>query len=219
MTWADIETRDIVGLAIVAATVAISVVAYPELPEDMVIQFGTGGEPADHADRWIALTGLPLLTLVIVVLFKILPVVDPLGDSYEEFAIYFDLVAILAAATVAYAHGLIVVWNLGYEFDVGQALAPMLSVLFVALGFVIENAEQNWFVGIRTPWTLTDEEIWKQTHERSGILFKGAGLAVLLAVPFPQYFVVLVLVPVLIAAFVPVAYSYVLYRRTQDTKR
>ena len=218
MSWTDIETRDIVGLALVAATVALSIVAYPQLPEEMATQFGVGGEPGTYTDRWIPLTVFPVLTAAIVVLFKLLPVIDPLGDSYEKFSLYFDLTAILVAATVAYAHALVVFWNLGYEFDVGQVLAPMLAVLFVALGFVLENAEQNWFVGIRTPWTLSDEEVWKQTHDQGGTLFKGAGLVVLLAIPFPQYFLYLVLIPTLIAAFVPTVYSYVLYRRKQETR-
>ena len=53
---------------------------------------------------------------------------------------------------------------------------PLTGALFIYIGFLVEHAEQNWFVGIRTPWTLSSERVWKKTHALGGTPFKVAGV-------------------------------------------
>jgi uncharacterized membrane protein len=179
----------------------------------MAIHFTVEGTPDDYLDRPIALALLPALELAILGMYAIIPRLDPLGENISEFEAHYDLVAIVTVAILAYVHGAILGYNLGYRFEMGQVIAPMLAVVGIVFGTVVENAEQNWFVGIRTPWTLSDEDVWARTHERSAILFKIAGLLALLAIPFPEYFALLAVAPLALAALIPSAYSYVLYRR------
>lgn len=116
---------------------------------------------------------------------------------------------------LGYVQALILAYNLGYAFRIQQVLAPMLAVVGITFGYVVENSRQNWFVGIRTPWTLSSEEVWTRTNRRGGILFKIAGVLALLAIPFPEYFIYVAVAPLVIAALVPTVYSYVLYRRLE----
>jgi len=58
----------------------------------------------------------------------------------------------------------------------GQMMVPALGILFYYCGILIENAKRNWFIGIRTPWTLSNEKVWERTHKIGGKLFKIAGL-------------------------------------------
>ncbi|MFC7133817.1 MULTISPECIES: SdpI family protein [Salinibaculum] len=207
--------RTLVGLGIVLLTGVASVVVYPDLPEQMAIHFDGSGQPDDYLTKPLAAALMPVLGLLVVGLFAAIPRLDPLGENFAEFERYYDLVAVVTVGILAYVHALVLGYNLGYRFDVAQVLAPVLSVVAVTFGYVVENARQNWFVGIRTPWTLSSETVWTRTNERSGVLFKLAGLVALLAVPFPEYFTALAIAPLALAALIPTAYSYVLYRRLE----
>lgn len=205
--------RTTIGLAIVLASAVASVLTYPELPRQMAIHFTAEGTPDSYLDRPFAVALLPALGVVILGMYAVIPRLDPLGENIAAFEDYYDLAAVATVAILAYVHAAILGYNLGYRYEMGQVIAPLLAVVGIVFGTVIENAKQNWFVGIRTPWTLSDEEVWTRTNERGGLLFKIAGLVALLAIPFPQYFEVLAIVPLALAALIPSAYSYVLYRR------
>jgi uncharacterized membrane protein len=207
------KRRALAGFGIVVLSALASALAYPDLPGRMAIHFTAEGTPDSYLDRTYAVALLPVLEVAIIGMYALLPRIDPLGENIADFEKYYDLAAVVTVAILAYVHVAVLGYNLGYEFGMGQVVAPLLAVVGFVFGTVVENAKQNWFVGIRTPWTLSDEEVWNRTHERSGILFKIAGLVALLAVPFPQYFELLAIVPLALAAFIPSVYSYVLYRR------
>jgi uncharacterized membrane protein len=207
--------RTLAGLGIVAVTALASLFVYPDLPAEMAIHFDAAGQPDDYLAKPLAVALLPALALALLGLFAVVPRIDPLGENFAEFERYYDLAVVLTVAILAYVHALVLGYNLGYQFEMGQVLAPMLAVVGIAFGYVVENAKQNWFVGIRTPWTLSSEEVWNRTNERGGVLFKIAGLVALLAVPFPEYFELLAIVPLVLAALLPTVYSYVLYRRVE----
>jgi len=93
-------------------------------------------------------------------------------------------------------------------------LAPAVGILFFYLGILTENAKRNWFVGIRTPWTLSDERVWDKTHRLGGKLFKIIGVLIaILGFFFDQYFVFLLLTFVLIDTALVTTYSYFEYKK------
>lgn len=207
------QRRALAGLGIVLASVIASVLAYPDLPQQVAIHFDSTGTPDDYLSRTLAVALLPAFQLAAIGLYAVVPRIDPLGENFEAFEDYYDLAAVLTVAVLGYVHLAVLGWNLGYRFEMGQVIAPVVAAVAVGFGYVVENARQNWFVGIRTPWTLSDEEVWARTHERSGVLFKIAGLVALLAIPFPEYFEVLAVGPLALAALLPTVYSYILYRQ------
>ena len=89
-----------------------------------------------------------------------------------------------------------------------QMLAPAFGVLFYCLGILLGNAKRNWFVGIRTPWTLSSDVVWDKTHKMGGKLFKAAGVVAFLGVLVPAYALLLVIVPVIAVAVYTFVYSY-----------
>ncbi len=151
----ELDRRDLVGSAIILLTVVVSAFVYPDLPEQMAIHFGSSGEPDSFVAKPIAVALLPVLAVGMVALFKVLPRLDPLGENFEAFQAYYDLVAVVVVGVLAYVQGLVLAWNLGYDVPITRAIVPMLAVVYYVVGVVIENARQNWFVGIRTPWTLS----------------------------------------------------------------
>ena len=88
-----------------------------------------------------------------------------------------------------------------------------LGLLFFYAGILCENAKRNWFVGIRTPWTLSNDRVWDRTHQIGGKLFKLAGVITFLGVFFQNYAVFFILAPVLVVTVYTVVYSYVEYQK------
>lgn len=192
---------------------AASALAGPDLPAELAVHFDATGSPDRYFDRPLALAFGPALAAGLVALFAALPWIDPLGENVAEFQRAYDAVAVGTVGLVAYVHGLVLAYNLGVAFDVTVALAPALAVLYYLLGHLLGRAERNWFVGIRTPWTLSDGRVWDRTHDRVAVLFKAAGVLALGAVVAPSLALYWLVVPVLLASAAGVAYSFVSYRR------
>jgi uncharacterized membrane protein len=104
-------------------------------------------------------------------------------------------------------------WNLGYEFDFKTFIFPMIGVLIFYTGILMKHAKRNWFVGIRTPWTLSSDKVWDETHRIGGDLFKISGIITICGFLLPGYALFLVLVPIIASAIFLVVYSYILYRK------
>ncbi|WP_115862656.1 SdpI family protein [Halorussus litoreus] len=203
----------LVGVAIVAASALASLVAAPEMPAEMATHWNAAGEVDGAMDKEIALALFPALSAVVLALLAAVPRFDPLGENVAAFREQYDSFVVVLLAFLAYVHLLVLAANAGYEFEMIQALAPAIGGLFFYVGVLLEHAEQSWFVGIRTPWTLSNEEVWNRTHERAAPLFKVAGGIAVLGALVPTYAELLVVAPILAVSLYATAYSYVAYRR------
>lgn len=208
-----LEKHDYISAATGLLLVAVTVYGWLNLPDQIAIHFGPAGEANGFADKTTGLLIIPALSLGLYLLFRVIPRVDPLGDNIQKFHTPYQKLVLAVLGFMTYIQALIVFWNLGYSFTVNQALVPAIAVLYYLMGDVIGEARQNWFIGIRTPWTLSDEEVWKKTHERCRPLFKVAAGFALLALVIPDYFILLTVAPVLAASVYAVFYSYREYQK------
>jgi uncharacterized membrane protein len=94
-------------------------------------------------------------------------------------------------------------------------MVPAFAILFYYAGILIEKSKRNYFIGIRTPWTLTSDEVWDKTHRLGGKSFKAAGIASLAGLLFPKIAFYLVIGLVLTAAIISVVYSYLIWRQAK----
>lgn len=208
-----IRTRDVATGGIVAALALLSIVYVSELPAEVAVHFDSSGEPNNYMQAETFLAGSVLSAAAIAVLFAVLPRLDPLDGSIAEFQTVYDGFVVATVAFVGYVYGLVLAYNLGVEFDIIQATVPAVAALYLLLAVLVRRAEQNWFVGIRTPWTLSDERVWDQTHRHTAPLLAVAGLVTLAGLVVPEYAVFLMSVPVLVVSVGSVLYSLVLYQR------
>jgi uncharacterized membrane protein len=95
-------------------------------------------------------------------------------------------------------------------------LSPALAILFYSTGILIENAKRNWFIGIRTPWTMSSDKVWDKTHKLGGKLFKIVGILALLAIFFESYAILIIVVPVIIVSIYTIVYSYFGYQKEKS---
>ena len=94
----------------------------------------------------------------------------------------------------------------------------LVGGLFMFLGNYFQAIKPNYFIGIRTPWTLENENVWRKTHQLGGKLFFIAGLLIMI-LPFVlhQYFHEIFLTIIFSAALIPVIYSYILSKQEEKT--
>ncbi len=202
-----------VALALVVVSFALSAYYYPRMPDQIASHWNANGNADGSMPKLWGLFLLPTLTAGLLVLFAAIPRIDPLRENIAEFREYYDLFVVLFVAFMLYVHLLTLLWNLGYRFDFTMVLSPAIGVLFYFIGALMGRVERNWFIGVRTPWTLSDEKVWKKTHTRAGPLFKIAGVIAVLAVFVPRYAIYLMVGPVVLVAVYLTLYSYVEYRR------
>jgi uncharacterized membrane protein len=212
-----VRTRDLATGGIVALIALASALCAPRLPEAMAISFSAAGEPNSFAQKEVVLAGSVLLAGALAVLFALLPRIDPLGENFAEFQTAYDGFAVATLGFFAYTDGLVLAYNLGFEFGMMQATAPAVGTFYLLLAILLRRAEQNWFVGVRTPWTLSDERVWDRTHRHAAPLFVVAAALALGAAVFPEYATVFLAVPAVVIAFGSTLYSFVLYRRFDHT--
>ena len=209
------RTRERLSIAavVVALAAVASVLAAPALPDPMVTHWTAAGDPDGTLSKALGLWLVPVVSSVLLLLFALLPRVDPLGENVETFRPAYDWFAVVLTAYLAVLHVGIVAFNLGYEFDMTLFVLAGVAALFYYVGILLENAQRNWFVGIRTPWTLSSDEVWERTHALGSRLFKLTGLLAFVGLAFGEYAMFFLLVPSLLTAVGTVVYSYYLYRQ------
>jgi uncharacterized membrane protein len=191
----------------------IGIYLFPSMPERIAIHWNINGEADGYSSKLVGLFLIPVIELILIPIFLILPRIDPKASpekmigSYEWFVLLFSFY-------MFYVFGLSVAWNLGYKFDFLRFLVPMLGILFYSIGNILGNVEMNWFLGIRTPWTLSSQEVWEDTHRVGGRLFKVSGLLAISGVFFSGWLSLgLALFPIMFSGFYVILYSYMKYKQ------
>jgi uncharacterized membrane protein len=206
-----------VGILLLIITIACFVtgaIVYPALPALLVSHWGVNGEPDGVMGKFWGVALIPLIMLACIGLWALLPRIDPIAKGFVGFRRVYDFLMFLIIAFLAYIYALMLGINLGWNINMSVAILTALGVLIVAIGLLLPYVKRNWFVGIRTPWTISSDAVWDKTHHVGSILFKAAGLVIFLgAFLDPAYALVFVVIPLLTAVLVPVVYSYFLYRR------
>ncbi len=187
---------------------------YPLLPAKVAAHWNAAGQVDGYMSRFWGTFLMPLVSLVMAVLFIIIPRIDPKAANIEKFRGYFDRFTIILFLFLLYIYLLTLNWQFtGGGFNMVVWLVPAFAVLFYAAGILIEHADTNWSIGIRTPWTLSNEVVWKKTHALGSKLFKVSALIGLLGLIWTNLAVYFILAPVILSAFGAAVYSYIVYRK------
>jgi uncharacterized membrane protein len=188
-------------------------IIYPSLPPRMASHWDIAGRVNAYLPRFWGAFTMPLLALFLYALFLVLPRLDPLKANVAKFRADFDRFIFVLILFLYYLYLLTLFWNLGYGFNLMQLLSPAFSVLFYFTGLLLEKARPNWFIGIRTPWTMTSPRVWKKTHALGGRLFKICSALALLGVVFPRQEFWWVIVPLITSVIYLVVFSWREYSR------
>jgi uncharacterized membrane protein len=191
---------------------------WPLTGDQVPVHWNSMGQADGYGGRFEGLLLLPLASLGIYALLLFLPRFDPGRANYNQFVKSYDLLRIsfLLLMFVAYCATLLV--TAGYKIEMANVAAFSSSGLFIALGGALGKMRPNWFVGIRTPWTLSSKTSWVKTHRVAGWTFLGIGLLqIAVALTLGPAVALNLLVPLILISTVGLsAYSYVIWRGADD---
>ena len=210
------STLSIIG--IITLSFILSIYLYPRVPEQMATHWDASGEVNGYMSKFWGLFFMPLIMAGLALFFLVVPRIDPRKANFEKFSRRYEGFIVLMLLFLLTVHVQVLLWNIGIEISPNSVLPVGIGLLFYYIGILTENAEQNWFVGVRTPWTLSSKKVWKRTNQLAGKLFKIAGIAALFGLFFPELMVYFILGPALLVAFVTVFYSYLEYRKELKDK-
>jgi immunity protein, SdpI family len=200
--------------AVILAVLVGTLIAYPQLPNIVPIHWDAQGHVNGWGPKWSLFIYGPGMMLFIVLMFSALPWLSPNKFEVDSFRATYLYIMIVIVAMLAYCQLLIVVTALGVVLDVSRAIEGGICLLIALLGNVMGKVRRNFFVGIRTPWTIANEQVWNATHRFAAKTFFAGGLfgliAVILRAPFW-----LPVTAIMVAALVPVIYSLMLYKRLE----
>jgi uncharacterized membrane protein len=200
---------------LILASFLLGAYLYPIMPERMASHWDASGSVNGYMPKLTGLFLMPAISMILFLVFLVIPKIDPLKENIAKFRAYFDLFILLLFVFLFYLYLLTILWNLGYRFNIIQLMAPAIGLLIFYAGVMTENAKQNWFIGVRTPWTLSSERVWNKTNRLAGKLFKAAGILAMLGAIFPGHAIWFILVPVILAGIYPLIYSYQGYQREE----
>jgi len=210
---------DIVVLAAGALSLAGLAALMPSLPETIPTHWNFANEVDGWGPRWsiLAMGALPLATWL---LMKVAPLIDPRREAYARHKRAYTVIAAVLCFALLPVAWIVAAAALGYAIDVGLLVRIVVGALLIVLGNFMGKLKPNYFVGIRTPWTLADAEVWRRTHRRGAVVFIAMGASMLASIAIPHAAIAgLVGIGPVIAGVVYIfLYSYLEYRKGEKAK-
>ena len=201
-------------LLLLSLPILCTLALWSRLPAEIPIHWNWRGEVDRYASKLQFLLYQGGVGALLFVTFTYLPQLDPRRKNYERFGRAYGMLAVAIAGFLSGVGLVAIAVALGYPVSMERLLPVGVSFLFAVIGNYLTTVKPNYFVGIRTPWTLESEYVWRKTHRLGGRLwFYGGLLLAVLCLFLEQAAVFAVLLAgVAVLALVPVVYSYWLYR-------
>jgi uncharacterized membrane protein len=209
---------EVLQWVIIAAMFVAAAIIWPTVSAPIPIHWDAHGNANGYGGKFEGLLLLPLIALGIYVLLLFLPRIDPGRANYAQFAGPFLVVRYAVLLLLAGLYGITLLAIKGYGFNTTRLVLGAIGILFIVLGNVLGKVRPNWFVGVRTPWTLSSKRSWVRTHRLAGWLFTLAGLIFLVLIVFnvgaQLQWIILGVIAVL--TIVLVVYSYIEWRHDPE---
>jgi uncharacterized membrane protein len=204
----------VIVLVLVLVSTFAALVHWNQFPDPMASHWDINDQVNGTMPKFWGVFLMPLISLMMFALFLLIPEIDPLKANIAKFRDLFNLFIVFMTLFLMYVYGLSLAWNLGFtQFKMGESLLPATGLLFILIGYILRRAKRNFFIGIRTPWTLSSDKVWDETHRVGSGLFILSGIFALIGVFFGSITAFLfILIPLMVSTTFLIIYSYVLYR-------
>ncbi len=207
-------------LILLLAPFFISFYLWDQLPEEVPTHFNIKGEADDFGLKWMTAFMLPGIALFTYIMLVVLPGIDPkkrIKSAQKPIA----AIRIVSSVFMIGIYAIVMAVTLGYEMDISLYIRFATGVMILIIGNYLNSVKPNYFIGIRTPWTLENPEVWKKTHRFSSKLWIIGGL-LLMGLPFIPALsgsqLILITLVTLLAA-VPILHSYIIFTKLQSNSQ
>lgn len=192
-----------------------SIVNWNNFPDSIPTHWDINGEIDSYSGKWAVFLG-PLIATGVYLLMLLLPKIDPRKKNYDLFTGAYWVIRIAIVMLMCILGMITDLVSLGYDLNVAMIIMLAVLGLFLLLGNQFGRIRPNYFVGIRTPWTLNNEEVWMKTHRLTGKIWVVASLLMIILIWFVPFkiFTVVFVVYMLALIITPLYYSYHLHKKT-----
>jgi uncharacterized membrane protein len=207
------KTTIIFALGLTVLSLVLSLSFMPSIPEQVATHWNQYGEADGFSSRNFGMYFMPGIQLAVLLILLCIPLLDPLRSNIEKFRPVYNGFILVYAGFMTYLHLLTLLWNTGLRFSMIAWMMPGFAALMFFTGTLLDKAKPNWFIGIRTPWTLSNPVVWEKTNRAGARFFKIIAVLSLVGVAFPDFAIYIMMIPLLLGAFGLIVLSYVYYRR------
>lgn len=187
----------------------ISIIFYNSLPDQVATHFDFNGVPDGYSSKVFAAFGLPAILLILNIITNIFLDNDPKKANVSKVII--TLSKWMIPVISVFVQSMVIAYAIGKNIKISMFLSIFVGILIMILGNYLPKCKQNYTVGIRTPWTLNNEEIWNKTHKISGYIWVFGGVIIIISSFIAVEWIMFVVI--IIIALLPLIYSYILYKR------
>ncbi len=204
----------IVALLLTLLTFAVTLGVYHNLPSQVPIHWNTRGQVDGYGPRWHTLVVLPGVMLFLVGVTLVLPWLSPRSFQVNTSSNAYLQIMLAVLVFVAYIHFVTLAAALGRSMNMGAMIVGAICAMFAAIAMPLARVRRNFYVGVRTPWTLASDRVWEATHRFAAKTFLAGGLvglvlAAFLSEPWPS------IVALGAAGLAPVIHSLVFYKQLE----
>jgi len=212
-------TSPLLAVILLAAPAILAAILYPGLPESIPVHFDADGQADKYGHKssiWIHISILFVVGIGVYLLLSNIHKIDPKktasvsADTYKTLAMI--VVVFLAVINTSMVLSMS---NTLKNFSIQKVVLPSVGLLIAVMGYFMRNIKPNYFIGLRLPWTLEDEENWAATHQLAAKIWVPAGLLMAIAAilfPFMTAFIITLVITMLVV-IIPAIYSYRFFKR------
>ena len=197
-----------IKLGIVLVMFGAAVYTYPLLPDQIPMHWNFAGEVDSYSPKTWGAWMVPGLTLLITVLLPLVSRIDPRREKFKEFVREWELIQLTMVLFFAYLYAVTLAACLHGPVDMNFWMMAGFGIFFIVLGNFLGKIQPNYTVGIRVPWTIDNEVVWRKTHRLGGWCFVVSGLILLANAWLNWYPVVVFITTMIIAVVLPMAAAY-----------
>lgn len=217
------STMLLVSCAIILVMFAISAYAWTQTPagDSVCTHWNAAGECDGRGSKFVGILLMPILTAGMAGLFALIPRIEPRAANLAQSSKAYAVVWIALLLYFLALHAILMLDILGYNARMDTAMPVLVGLMFVLIGGSLGHIRSNYFLGIRTPWTLSSDLAWEKTHKLGGKLFVILGL-VFMVTPLAmrgEAWVGLLIGAILALVLVLFIYSYVVWKSDAGARR
>jgi uncharacterized membrane protein len=193
---------------------------YAHFPERVPTHWDFAGQVNGWGNKVEGAFAIPGMLVAMYFLFLFLPMLDPKKERYGQFIKTYNIFRNLILLVLVAIYFIASFNGLGYNIPVQYLVPIIIGILFIVLGNYMGKLKRNWFIGVRTPWTISSEEVWNKTNRFGGYLFVVSGL-IMMAIPFLPSLIGFWLFGGMMVALVfgTFIYSYILYIKEKNNAK
>ena len=206
---------DLLSMGLCLLAILPGLMVYDRLPEEIATHFGLDGEPNGYSSRLFAVIGLPLVVTLIQMVYCI---TTNLFRKNRDMNRAEKVIRFLFPTGLYAVQIFMLMYSMGKATDIMTFIGVLETVLLLVLGNYLPKVRRTTFFGIRTPHTLTNEEVWDRTHRFAGVVYIIAGITCMIMTVTGMH-AVLMFGLLFVAIGIPFIYSEILYRRVKSKNR